>query len=331
MRHYKIIPHAQIKVAHLSRAALCRLSWIDWYVSHGKNARLTCRHFGISPDTFYRWYRRFRRYTLTTLEDDKKTRRPKTVRQLTTDPKVLKLIYDIRQNDVEKSKWEIHEELKRQGILVAHNVIQKVINRHPELAHLPHKRHASKKQQHAIARIKADRALRDKAPGVLVQMDTKHLYVADQRFYLFVAVDCKSRYAFVWAYTRVTSAQSADFLKRVQAFFPFAIQASNTDNGPEYLKDFHQACMTDQLTHYFTYPHTPQMNGRAERMIKTVTYEFFQYQYDLLPTIAEINKRCAIFNDKYNTKRFHYALHYQTPAEYVTTLLRQQKGEVYGI
>jgi len=38
----------------LSKNAQIRLQWIDWYYGHNKNARLTCRHFGISPSVFYR-------------------------------------------------------------------------------------------------------------------------------------------------------------------------------------------------------------------------------------------------------------------------------------
>lgn len=37
----------------LSKKGRQRLKWMDWYFAHGKNARATCRHFGISPDTFY--------------------------------------------------------------------------------------------------------------------------------------------------------------------------------------------------------------------------------------------------------------------------------------
>jgi transposase InsO family protein len=147
---------------------------------------------------------------------------------MTTAPAILQQVYDIRADDVEKSKWEIHEELKRQGVFVAHNVIQKVINRHSELKALPHKRHrrAAKKPKQVIVRAVADRQLRDKDLGSLVQMDTKHLFIAGVKFYLFVAVDCKSRYAFVWAYTTASSQNAADFMKRVKAFFPFAIAAS---------------------------------------------------------------------------------------------------------
>jgi len=36
----------------LSRAAQVRLSWMDFY-RQTKNVALTCRHFGISRQTFY--------------------------------------------------------------------------------------------------------------------------------------------------------------------------------------------------------------------------------------------------------------------------------------
>jgi transposase len=51
---------------------------MDHYAEH-RNARLTYRHFDISPQTFYRWKRRFDPYDLTTLEDE--SRRPDRVRQ----------------------------------------------------------------------------------------------------------------------------------------------------------------------------------------------------------------------------------------------------------
>ena len=35
-----------------------RLKWLDYYQAHGENASLTCRYFGISRQTFYRWKRR---------------------------------------------------------------------------------------------------------------------------------------------------------------------------------------------------------------------------------------------------------------------------------
>jgi hypothetical protein len=40
----------------LSKAAKQRLKWVDYYHSHGRNVRLTCRHYGIAHRTFYRYF-----------------------------------------------------------------------------------------------------------------------------------------------------------------------------------------------------------------------------------------------------------------------------------
>lgn len=331
MRAYKIFPLKQIKSANLSKAALKRLYWFDWYQTHGKNVSLTCRYFGISRDSFYHWKKNFKPYNLQTLEDDTSNRRPHHLREMTTEAWKLKRIYDLRLTDCEKSKWEIHEELKRQNIRIAHNVIQKIINRHPELRNTQHAVKLVKHRNFKIARIRAARELKEKDLGSLVQIDTKHLYILGRRFYLFVAIDCKSRYAYIWCYANASSASAADFLTKVIDYFPFTIDAVNTDNGPEYLLSFHKKCQELGFIHYFNYPHTPKMNGRAERLIQTAEYEFFNYQHDLMPTLEDINSRCELFNDKYNNRRFHQSLGYKTPTEYVSNYLQEKGGHLYGM
>ncbi|MCK4244191.1 MAG: helix-turn-helix domain containing protein, partial [Candidatus Omnitrophica bacterium] len=52
----------------ISKEAKKRLSWMDYYFSRGKNASLTCRYFGISRKTFYKWYNRYDKHDLSTLE-----------------------------------------------------------------------------------------------------------------------------------------------------------------------------------------------------------------------------------------------------------------------
>lgn len=69
-----------ISLPSLSRDIRLRLKWIKHYQKY-RSARLTCRHFGISPDTFYLWKRRFDSKNLQTLGDDKKNRRPKNLRK----------------------------------------------------------------------------------------------------------------------------------------------------------------------------------------------------------------------------------------------------------
>ena len=330
MRHYRLFPWDQIRDSSLSKQGLRRLEWMDWYFSHGENAEGTCRHFGISKSVFYRWFNRFDKKNLKTLEFDTRTRRPHKLREMTTPLWIRNKVYEVRKQDPEKSKYEIQRELKDQGISVGQTAIGKIIRRHPELQNIQHKKKIRKHRNHAIARIKAARELREKELGSLVQIDTKHLYILGIRFYLFVAIDSKSRYGFVWCYKSGSSLNAADFLIKVIDYFPFNIKAVNTDNGSEYLLNFHKTCERLSISHYFTYPHTPKMNGRAERLIQTVEYEFFNYQYDLLPDIDEINKRCELFNDKYNNRRYHRAISYRTPGEFVMLYL-SKGGQPFSI
>jgi transposase InsO family protein len=329
MRAFKILPKDVVVAANLSPAALKRLSWFDFCGSHGGNISLTCRHFGISRDTFYLWRRRFNPKKLITLEDDTRSRRPKNVRGMTTSIYIQDLICTIRSNDPEKSKYEIKAELADiYEVEIGHNTVQKVINRHPELKKIKasHKLSVRNHRNRSIARIRAGLELKDKFPGSLIQIDTKHLYILGKRFYLFVAIDCKTRLGFIHCCKTGSSLNAADFLLKTIKFFPFKIEAINTDNGGEYLLNFHKLCTSLGITHYFSYPHTPKMNSRAERLIQTATYEFFNWQDDLIDDIDQINQKCVIFNQKYNTKRYHQSLGYKTPMQYLQ-FLQEKKGD----
>jgi transposase InsO family protein len=331
MRHYNILPNIQIKSASLSKDALKRLTWIDWYYFHGKNAELTCRHFGISKSVFYRWFNRFNKKNLNTLEFDTKTRRPVRVRTPNIDIQTYQRIYDIRKNDPEKSKYEIQEELRREDILIGQSTIQRVINSHRELSNTQHNRQVKKHRVLKIARIKASVELREKSLGSLVQVDTKYFYVLGRKFYIFSAIDCKSRYAFIYCYKTISSASGKDFIKRVRDYFPFPIQAINTDNGSEYLLEFHKEVSSWGIPHFFTDPYCPKQNGRVERLHQTAEYEYFNYQYDLLDDLQMINEHCMLFNNKYNTKRFHRSLGYKTPLEVVLECLQKEGGQPFSI
>lgn len=329
MRAFKILP-VEIKVRdfNLSKTALRRLEWMDWYFSHDQNAESTCRHFSISKSVFYRWLPRFSKYNLATLEGG--NTKPHHLREMTTSKKVVNLVITIRGNDLEKSKYEIQAELKDlHGVSIGYNTIQKIINRNPKLLNTFHKKRLKAHRKLKIARIRAAKELKEKNLGSLVQIDTKYLYILTSRFFIFVAIDCKSRFAYIRAYKSISSQSAADFLEKVIDYFPFPIEAINTDNGSEYLLNFHKLTEKLNIPHYFSHPHTPKENSRAERLIQTVEYEFFNYQDDLLnDSLDEVNRRCNQFNTKYNQRRYHHSLHYQTPASYVKTFLEEGRYTV---
>lgn len=330
MRAFKVFPKIQVATSNLSKDAQKRLLWFDYYLLHNNNVSLTCRYFGISRDTFYLWKRRFNPRYLQSLEFDTKTRRPKNVREMTTPQWVQQRIYSIRKDDPEKSKYEIQAEMRDEGILVGQTAIQKIINRHQELKNIQHKKRIRKHRIFKIARVKAAIELRERSLGSLIQIDTKYFSILGDKYYIFSAIDCKSRFGYIYAYATISSKSAQDFLKRVKDYFPFPIQAINTDNGSEYLLNFHKEIQAWGIPHFFTNPHCPKQNGRVERFHQTVEYEYLNYQ-DLYPGLELLRKECLLFNEKYNYKRYHRSLGYKKPGDYVIMLQQQQKGLLYGI
>ena len=81
--------------SELSREGLLRLQWMTHYLQHGRNAAFTCRHFGISRQTFYRWWRRYNPHDLITLESG--SHRPYRRRQPTWSAQLQQTVLALRR------------------------------------------------------------------------------------------------------------------------------------------------------------------------------------------------------------------------------------------
>lgn len=114
---------------NVSEEAKKRLAWFEYYEKCGKNARLTCRHFGISPDTFYRWKKRYDPKNLLSLVDDKKSRRPKNLRKPLTPPWVINRIKELHEAYPTWSRNKLSVQLKNEGISITVSTVGRIINR----------------------------------------------------------------------------------------------------------------------------------------------------------------------------------------------------------
>lgn len=106
-----------------------KMAWFEYYEECGKNARQTCRHFHISPDTFYRWKKRYNPNNLLSLVDDKKTRRPKNLRQPTTPPQVITRIKELKKQYPSWSGNKISLQLNNEGVSITATTVTRTINR----------------------------------------------------------------------------------------------------------------------------------------------------------------------------------------------------------
>lgn len=315
---------------NLSKKAEQRLSWIDWYYAHDKNARLTCRHFAISPSVFYRWLNRFEKGNkqFTTLEN--KSTRPKNTRSPTTKKETINLIVKIRKTNPAWSKYKIAKILKRDhNINISPSTVGRTLKRKNLInpKQYGYKRKSSAKRNYKIPRKRAHKSLRNAFPGSLIQVDTKRLPVLGTTYFQFTAVDCFTRLQFIDVYSTITSSAGENFLKSMIEYFPFELDLQS-DNGSEFLKHFHKLCDQKNIQHYFTYPHCPKQNGRVERLNQTAAYEFWDYQPDLIPQLDLLKKKAEIWNYKYNTYRPHESLDYETPYSFYLNWLADNNQNV---
>ena len=110
----------------ISKAAAGRLRWMDHYAEH-RNARLTCRYFGVSAHTFYRWKTRYDPQDLWTLEEE--PRRPHKVRMPETPAAVETRILELRERYPRWGKEKLAVLLEQEGVHLSGSTVGRVMAR----------------------------------------------------------------------------------------------------------------------------------------------------------------------------------------------------------
>lgn len=310
------------RIVSLSKEANRRLKWIDYYLKH-KNKRKTCRYFGMSQTTFYKWYNRYRKKGIAGLES--LSSKPKTFRKSKIPLEDISLIVSLRKTYPTWSKYKLSVILKRDyGIEISPSTIGRVLKKKG----LIDEKKANKRKLAAKRRVKrqkAEKYLKDLHPGSLLYLDTKHLTFPGKTFYQFTAVDSKTRVKFIRVYCGASSRAGKLFFDELKIFMPFPILNIQTDNGGEFLKYFHKELENQNIPHYFSHPNCPKQNSRVERVIQTAEDEF--WNFNAAYTVKELNRLADKWNYIYNYIRPHQALGYLTPMEYLETLNKEGRIE----
>ncbi len=212
----------------LSKQAKQRLKWFDHYYSHGQNARLTCRYFGISPQTFYRWKRRYNPHNLKSLED--RSHRPKHLRRPTWSPGLVQAVLTLREQYPRWGKDKLVVLLRQEGYPVSTSMVGRIIGYLKKRGMLREPlrggvsvRGRAMKRPHAVRKPKGYPVER---PGDLVQVDTLDLRpLPGVVFKQFTARDVISRWDVLGVYTRATSHTASGFIDALIARMPFGVKA----------------------------------------------------------------------------------------------------------
>ena len=322
----KVVQRHTIK--ELSREAKGRLQVLDWYEAHGRNARLTCRHFCISPDTFYRWKRRYDPLRLVTLES--RSHRPLRVRQPTWPPELVQAVLELRTENPRWGKEKLTHLLRGQGRMASVSMVGRILSYLKATGQLretttPGVRVVRRSAQRPYA-LRKPKGYRPIKPGDLVQLDTLDLrplpgVVLKQ----FTARDVVSRWDVLGVGTRATATAATRFLDDLQARIPFHVLAIQIDGGSEWMAPSEQTCQARGIHLFLLPPRSPKLNGSVERANRTHTEEFWEcYDGDL--DVASACTALLAWEHRYNTVRPHQALSYLTPLQYLlqSTSIRKE-------
>jgi len=301
---------------------------MDYYQQHDRNARLTCRHFDISPQTFYRWRRRYHPRRLESLED--RSRRPRRVRQPTWSSELAQAVLELREQYPRWGKDKLQPLLRDAGWSVSTSMVGRIISQLRKRGVLVEPPRLSLAVRRPRAprpyAIRKPREYQAKLPGDIVQVDTLDLRpLPGVVLKHFTARDVVSRRDVLEVHTRATAQAAARFLDAIQARMPFPVRAIQVDGGSEFQAQFEQECQRRQIRLFVLPPRSPKLNGSVERAQRTHTEEFYEV-WDLDWTVPELNRQLLAWEEVYNTVRPHQSLGYRTPDQFLRELALASKA-----
>jgi putative transposase len=315
------------RTADISKEAKKRLGWFDFYEAHGRNARKACRHFGISPDTFYRWKKRYDPKNLRTLED--RSHRPRHVRQPTWSMETSEAVLKLREEYPRWGKEKLAVLLNERGYRVSASMVGRILKRLKDrgilrepIANSISRRKQRRKRPYATRKPKDYIA---KEPGDIVEVDTLDVRpLPGVTFKQFTARDIISKWDVLKVSSRATSTAAASFIDAILERMPFRVKAIQVDGGSEFQDVFEETCKRHGITLFVLPPRSPKLNGHVERAHRTHTEEFYEVT-DASFEIQEIHEALLQWEKVYNTIRPHQALGYLTPKKFLE--LRNKERE----
>jgi transposase InsO family protein len=291
------------------RLTAWRLRLLRQATEDSRSVARTCRHFGVSRKTFYKWRQRLTEFGEAGLAD--RSRAPRRSPRALAPDVISKILY-LRQHyhfgpsRIAAYLVRFHQQSVAQSsvhrVLIRHGM-----NRLP--ANQKHRPHGQRWQRYEKPQ-----------PGHRLQLDVKFLERiagSTKRLYQFTAIDDCTRIRVLKVYDACNQATAIQFVEEVRRRLPFRIHVIQTDNGAEFQSRFHWHLETHDIRHVYIRPRTPHLNGKVERSHRVDDQEFYQLldQDGIADDIHLFNDKLREWENYYNYHRPHSALDGQTPYE----------------
>lgn len=319
---------------HLSEEARKRLHWLYvLYYEQDGNVTRTANKIGISRQWLSPLKNIFekRGKDPRALEPESKaphsTKNRKRISKDVED-KILKIRKDSR-NVWGKVKVAVALERDYQ-IKIDPNTVNKYLHKHkkidPKISLKNSRAWTAKKarenpEAELVVRYRPPKAIKDIAPGALVEKDMKYIEKQTRTTTGKEAENFYSQHTEIDSFTRIrslelarngTALSSAEAHEKSKEKFEFVIACENTDNGYENQKEFRETLKKDKVFHFNSNKGTPTDNPRVERSHLTDEIEFYR-KGGFKKTFEKQAEAIKEWEHFYNWKRPHQALGYLTP------------------
>jgi transposase InsO family protein/transposase-like protein len=274
------------------------------------NVAATCRYFGISRPTFYKWMRQFEEHGDEGLRD--RSSRPRTCPHQTDAEVVSKIVYLRQHYHFGPAKISMYL-ARYHDVTVSRSGVWRILKR-LDMNRLPSPQRY-KRTEHRWKRYEKQ------LPGHRIQVDVKFIEALTskgqgraKRYYQFTAIDDCTRIRVLRIFERNTQKSAIQFLDYVLAKLPFAVETVQTDNGSEFQGSLHWHLLDRGIGHTYIKPRTPRLNGKVERSHRIDAEEFYRLLDGVVIDTAEVfNDKLQEWEDFYNFHRPHGGLGGQTP------------------
>jgi len=298
-----------------SNPAKFRLHVLNHYYKYGWKP--TTEAFGVSKSTLYDWKKKYEQSKRKLLSLVPKKTRPKKVRQMTTDWRIVQFIHEFRKQhgNIGREKIKIFLDLyvvELEISPISCRTISKIIKRRNFFFDPVIK----SKRKTKFSRDRSKKSPKVDQPG-FIEVDCIILYINGLRHNFVCCIDIYSKFAHVKKVKTISSLQAKLAFQEFEKLSPHKVHTIQTDNGSEFFKSFHQYLEEQKIKHQFIYPKSPKINGVVERFNRTIQEEFINRNDEIYFDSEAFQVKLTKYLNWYNTKRPHVALNYLSPMQFI--------------
>ncbi len=277
--------------------------------------------FGISRRTYFNWRRQLKDSNNKLSSLVPRSTAPKRTRRMIVDDRLVLFIKDVRQEYGSVGKYKLKVLLDgyaRSLDTSSYGLtkIGKIIKRNHYFYDSPRRT-----KQLRFQRERVKYAPKILSPGYL-EMDSVHVIVVGKHLVFVTVIDLATKVAYTEKVQDASSRSSTIVLSHFLSLHKeIMVHTVQTDNGSEFLGDFHDYLEKKNITHLFSYPRSPRINGVIERFNRTLQEEHVERTKEWWCDQKSASLKLTKYLEWYNSKRPHAALKYKTPLVYLKTFI----------